>query len=88
MGRTMSAARRTDVRPPIPPARFRYLVDRIHPLGPRPLLELLAELEAGAELSSVLERCARLSPLADFIATLDGDCLPPVARLVSGGGRR
>lgn len=66
--------------------RLRYLVGKIHKLGPRPLFELLRELASGADLSSVLERYARLEPLTDFIVHLKGDQLPPPARLV--GGRR
>jgi hypothetical protein len=46
----------------------------------------LRELASGADLSSVLERYARIELLAGFIAQLNGDQLPPPARLV--GGRR
>ena len=70
----------------IPIARLQYLANRIHKLGPRPLYQLLHELASGADLSSVLERYARIELLAGFIAQLNGDQLPPPARLV--GGRR
>lgn len=66
--------------------RLRYLVGKIHKLGPRPLFELLRELASGADLSSVLERYAKLGPLTEFISHLGGDHLPPPVRLV--GGRR
>jgi hypothetical protein len=67
---------------PIPLTRLRYLAGQIHGLGPPPLFELLRELAAGAELSDALERYARIAPLAGFITALDGDRLPPRARLV------
>jgi hypothetical protein len=70
----------------IPIARLQYLVSRIHKLGPRPPFELLCELDSGADLPSVLERYARIEHLAGFITQLNGDRLPPPARIV--GGRR
>jgi hypothetical protein len=70
----------------IPIARLQYLANRIHKLGPRPLFELLRELASGADLTFVLERYARIASLAGFITHLNGDRLPPPARLV--GGRR
>jgi hypothetical protein len=45
---------------------------QIHSLGPRPLYEMLAELDAGKPFHPTLEAYARLEPLADFIAALDG----------------
>jgi hypothetical protein len=51
----------------IPIARLQYLASRIHKLGPRPFFELLRELASGADLPSVLERYARIEPLAGFI---------------------
>jgi hypothetical protein len=68
----------------IPIARLQYLANRIHKLGPRPVFELLRELAYGADLMFVLERCARIEPLASFITHLNGDRLPPPARLVGG----
>jgi hypothetical protein len=68
----------------IPIARLQYLAKRIHKLGPRPLFELLRELASGAELMFVLERYARIEPFAGFITHLNGDRLPPPARLVRG----
>jgi hypothetical protein len=70
----------------IPIARLQYLANRIHKLGPRPFYQLLCELADGAELATVLERYARLAPLAGFIASLNGDRLSSPVRLV--GGRR
>jgi hypothetical protein len=70
----------------IPIARLQYLASRIHKLGPRPLFELLRELASCADLMFVLERYARIAPLAGFITHLNADLLPPPARLV--GGRR
>jgi hypothetical protein len=57
-------------------ARLRQLAERIHALGPRPLFELLAELEDGAELQPTLEAYARLERLAGFIRDHGGDRLP------------
>jgi hypothetical protein len=65
-------------------ARLQYLANRIHKLGPRPFFELLRELASGADLMFVLERYARIEPLAGFIKHLNGDRLPPPARLVGG----
>jgi hypothetical protein len=70
----------------IPVARLKRLAATIHRLGPRPLFELLREVEAGSDLLRTLERYARLEPLTDFLVHLNGDRLPPPARLV--GGRR
>jgi hypothetical protein len=70
----------------IPVARLKRLAAIIHRLGPRPLFELLREVEAGSDLLRTLERYAKLGPLTDFIVHLGGDQLPPPARLV--GGRR
>ena len=55
-----------------------------HQLGPRPLFELIFELANGAEVPPRLEAYADLAPLADFIAELGGDRLPPAVRLVRG----
>jgi hypothetical protein len=60
----------------IPIARLRYLVAKIHRLGPRPLFELLREVDAGSDLLRTLERYAKLEPLTDFIVHLNGDRLP------------
>jgi hypothetical protein len=70
----------------IPIARPQYLANRIHKLGSRPFYQLLCELASGADLMFVLERYARIEPLAGFITHLNGDRLPSPARLV--GGRR
>lgn len=56
-------------------ARLRRVAVLIHGLGPRPLYELLAELDAGADLDDALERYARLDRHRDFIAAAGGDQL-------------
>ena len=66
-------------------ARLRHLASRIHRLGPRPLYELLRELDRGADLGRTLESYAAISPLAGFVADLGGDRLPLPVRLVGGG---
>ena len=48
----------------IPVPRIHYLARCIHSLGERPLAELFIELAAGGGLHGVLERDARLAPLA------------------------
>jgi hypothetical protein len=65
---------------PIPKSRVHLLAAHIYALGPRPLAELFIELMAGAEPHDALERYARLSPLAGFIAANGGDRLPARAR--------
>jgi hypothetical protein len=65
--------------------RLRRLATQIHALGPRPLYEFLAELDAGADLWTRLEAYAALERYCGFIAALDGDRMPPL-RVV--GGRR
>jgi hypothetical protein len=60
---------------PIPIPRIHYLARCIHSLGERPLAELFTELAAGRGLHDVLERYARLAPVADFIRALGGDRL-------------
>jgi hypothetical protein len=68
--------------PPPSIARLRLLAEHIHRLGPRPLYELFRELADGAEVLPRLEAYAAIAPLAQFIAELDGDQLPPPVRLV------
>jgi hypothetical protein len=75
-----------DARNEIPVARLKRLAATIHRLGPRPLFELLREIEAGSDLLRTLERYAKLEPLTNFLVHLNGDQLPPPVRLV--GGRR
>ena len=67
----------------LPPssARLRFLAQRIHRLGSRPLYELLRELVDGADPLPRPEAYAALAPLA-VIADLDGDQLQPAVRLV------
>jgi len=64
-------------------ARLRRLAECIHNLGPRPLFEMLRELDAGAELGPTLEVYAELQARIDFIRELGGDRLP-VLRAVRG----
>jgi hypothetical protein len=66
----------------IPEVRLRHLAGQVHGLGPRPLFELLLELDRGADLNIALERYAELADLAEFIAGLGGDRLPPRVRAV------
>jgi hypothetical protein len=68
----------------IPSERLRYLAERIHCLGTRPLFELFCELADGADLDMRLEAYAALAPLAPFIAEMGGDRLQR-PRVVSGG---
>ena len=70
----------------IPRARLNLLAARIHSLGPRPLAELLDELQNGAAFANRVERYAGLAPLAHFIAALNGDHLP-IPRAIRGGRR-
>jgi hypothetical protein len=58
----------------LPRERLRHLARRIHQLGPRPLFELLRELEAGANFHDSLEGHAALD--ADLIHELGADRLP------------
>ena len=65
----------------LPRERLRCLAEDIHSLGPRPLFELLVELDADAQLGPALERYAKLHGLAHFIAACDGDRLPKPRRV-------
>jgi hypothetical protein len=64
-------------------AQLQRLVGRIHPLGPRPLLELFVELEGGADLHDTLESYAALFPLREFIRDLGGDRLPQLRAIAT-----
>ncbi len=55
--------------------RRQRAVEHLHGLGPRPVLEALVEVEAGAELDSVLADFARLDP--ETVRQLGGDRFPP-----------
>jgi hypothetical protein len=63
--------------------RLRFLATWIHRLSERPLYELLRELDRGADLSAMLERYARLAPVADVVHAHDGDH-PQPPRVVRG----
>lgn len=51
--------------------RLKYLAQRLHALGPKPLFHLLDEVERGAPLRAHLEEYARLP--VDLIRTFNGD---------------
>ena len=67
-------------------ARLRHLAAQIYALGPRPLYELLRELDAGAPLRPRLEAYARLQ--ASFIRANNGDELDERPLFAIAGGRR
>lgn len=74
--------------PPFPASaidanRVRFLGTRVRGLGERPLYELLREVDPGAELIAMLERYARLAPVAQVIHAHDGEHLQP-PRVVRG----
>jgi hypothetical protein len=75
------AAQRTN-QPSIPDARLRYLAQRLHALGERPLYEFLREIIAGADPVARLERYAALD--ADVVRALGGDRLAG-PRVIAGG---
>jgi len=52
-------------------ARRKYVVARLHALGPAPLAYFLAEIEGGADIRGTLETYAALP--AEFIAAFGGD---------------
>jgi hypothetical protein len=52
-------------------ARLRYLTERLHTLGPKPLFHFLDEVERGADLRAHLEAYAELP--GDFIRANGGD---------------
>ena len=55
--------------------RRQRAVEHLRGLGPRPVLEALVEVEAGADLDSVLADFARLDP--ETVRQLGGDQFPP-----------
>ena len=56
--------------------RRQRAAEHLHNLGPRPVLEALAEVEAGADLDRVLAAFAQLDP--ETVRQLDGDKFWPV----------
>ena len=56
--------------------RRQRAAEHLHNLGPRPVLEALAEGEAGAELDRVLADFARLDP--ETVRHFGGDHFPPL----------
>jgi hypothetical protein len=68
----------------IPPARLRHLARRVHSLGPRPLYELLLEVQGGAPLNERLEAYAAIAPFAPLITAL-GDAELPALRPIGEG---
>ena len=55
--------------------RRQRATEHLHNLGPRPVLEALAEVEAGADLNRVLADFARLDP--ETVRQIGGDHFPP-----------
>ena len=55
--------------------RRQRAAEHLYSLGPRPVLEALVEVEAGAELDRVLADFARLDP--ETVRQLAGDQFPP-----------
>ena len=60
----------------IPEARLRRLAGRLHAAGPRPVLEYLREILAGADPIERLERYAELDPA--IVAAVGAHKLPPI----------
>ncbi len=66
-------------------ARRRYLITRLHRLGPAPLFHFISDIERGAGIDATLERYAALP--ADFIRAYGGGrFLEPMFAI--RGGRR
>jgi len=63
--------------------RRRYLVAKLHALGPAPLAHFVAEIEAGADINATLEQYARLP--ADFVRAYGGNEF--AAPFIIDGGR-
>ena len=68
--------------------RLRHLARSIYPMGPRPLFEMLLELDRGADLHATLERYATISRYASFIRDMGGDRLPQPGIVATGGSGR
>jgi hypothetical protein len=56
-------------------------------MGPRPLFEMLLELDRGADVHATLERYAAISRYASFIRDMGGDRLDQQLHAVEGGRR-
>ena len=56
--------------------RRQRAAEHLHNLGPRPVLEALVEVEAGADLDCVLADFAQLEP--ETVSRLGGDSFPPM----------
>jgi hypothetical protein len=54
-------------------------------LGEQPLFYFLAEVEAGAEIATHLERYAEIDP--NFVRSLGGDRFAPKVHAIEWGGR-
>jgi hypothetical protein len=63
-------------------ARLRHLVERLHALGPGPLLYFTRELMAGADLAQTLECYGRLP--CELVHSYGGDRLPRPFFVVRG----
>jgi len=51
------------------------LAMQVHALGPRPMLEAMQEVDAGADIDSVLSRYAGID--GDFVKAIGADSFPP-----------
>ena len=63
-------------------ARTRRLAERVHQLGPAPMLHAMRDLAAGADLDATLRRYAALDP--GFIRQLGGDHFPTPVFALAG----
>src|SRR5262245_55974886 len=66
-------------------ARRQHLAGRLHACGPRPVLEAMLELEAGADLDHLLERYTRIP--AGIYRAFGADVLAIDTMAVLDGGR-
>ena len=57
--------------------RRQRAAEHLYNLGPRPVLEVLAEVEAGASLDRVLADFAQRDP--ETVGHVGGDCFPPAS---------
>jgi len=64
--------------------RLRHLTRQIHPLGARPLYEMILELDRGADLHETLERYGAIAKYASFVKDLGGDRLDHQLHVVDG----
>jgi hypothetical protein len=61
--------------------RYRFLTERLHRLGPRPVAEAIIEVAAGRDVIEVLEQFARFEPeFVEYVGACDWPPLP-IARV-------